>query len=327
MINLIDRNPQLGSSAFKNSYFSRVLNPPFSIFNKLSKYLIDGKIGDFSLDKTQREIIDYIICNFELIIVGDVQALSKILEEFDRKKWSREFHNGKKATGFSRAITKCFNYSLFRKKNGSWLAQTIGIKSCPYCNAQYTLILTQKGRALLQFDHFFSKHKYPFFSLSLYNLVPCCANCNLTKSSNDLNYRTHFHPYHNSLNRVAKFYLNYDIKALDLNKLIASEESELEIIFLSLFRESEDFVTRHDKIYFINEIYKNHTDVARELLVKAILYNNHYQKAVSKIEGLFKDRDQLMRYILGHYIEENEILSRPLTKMYRDIAVQLKLIS
>lgn len=33
-------------------------------------------------------------------------------------------------------------------------------------------------------DHFYPKSLYPFFALSLYNLIPVCGTCNLVKSDN-----------------------------------------------------------------------------------------------------------------------------------------------
>ncbi|MFK4985705.1 hypothetical protein ACI4B7_28170, partial [Klebsiella pneumoniae] len=79
-----------------------------------------------------------------------------------------------------------------------WLARQLNLKCCPYCNAQYTIIANSdagKTIAKFQFDHFFSKDKFPYLSISLYNLIPSCANCNITKSKKPLNLKDHYHPY------------------------------------------------------------------------------------------------------------------------------------
>ena len=77
--------------------------------------------------------------------------------------------------------------SLLKSRNDvlkrNWCAYTfvimLGLRVCPYCNEQYIApILTHKGRVRADLDHFFSKKKYPFFALSIYNLIPCCKFCN-----------------------------------------------------------------------------------------------------------------------------------------------------
>jgi hypothetical protein len=80
------------------------------------------------------------------------------------------FFDNNKATRFSLAIQKALNYKGFRKAKtkGIWLAQKLNIKVCPYCNTQYTLVINngENHKAKFQFDHFFPKSRYPFFSLS-----------------------------------------------------------------------------------------------------------------------------------------------------------------
>lgn len=59
--------------------------------------------------------------------------------------------------------------------------------SCPLCNSVRLVVRKSKNGELdyreCEFDHFFSKSKFPIFALSLYNLVPSCHSCNHVKSS------------------------------------------------------------------------------------------------------------------------------------------------
>lgn len=64
------------------------------------------------------------------------------------------------------------------------MVQGLDIRTCPYCNRAF--IGSVKNNKLgVQLDHFYSKSKYPFFAVSLYNLIPCCSSCNMNKSDDD----------------------------------------------------------------------------------------------------------------------------------------------
>ncbi len=55
---------------------------------------------------------------------------------------------------------------------------------CPYCNLNDFSIKDGEGdefNSTFQLDHFYDKDTYPFFAVSIFNLVPCCAKCNSNK--------------------------------------------------------------------------------------------------------------------------------------------------
>ncbi len=57
---------------------------------------------------------------------------------------------------------------------------------CPYCNINdFSLPNVNEYKSSFQLDHFLAKDTYPFFALSIYNLVPCCGVCNQIKSKNE----------------------------------------------------------------------------------------------------------------------------------------------
>lgn len=61
-----------------------------------------------------------------------------------------------------------------------WLQRCLGLRTCPYCNANYTIV-SAKGRFRADLEHFFPKSKYPYLSVTLYNLFPSCPTCNKLK--------------------------------------------------------------------------------------------------------------------------------------------------
>ncbi len=107
---------------------------------------------------------------------------------------------------------------LFDKQYDNWAGRKTGftsyafikslnIKACPYCNLEYVQI-AQFERAKVQnvkdkfvrpaLDHFYPKAIYPFFALSLNNLVPTCTTCNSSIKGVDnsiKSYKDIIHPY------------------------------------------------------------------------------------------------------------------------------------
>lgn len=100
-----------------------------------------------------------------------------------------------------------FNYKKFSSQREGWgaypLIDELRNTVCPYCNRSYTHSVFEDdifgGRPEL--DHFLSKSFFPFFALSVYNLIPVCHSCNHAKldkhvvkvAASEAEY-THLHP-------------------------------------------------------------------------------------------------------------------------------------
>lgn len=62
-----------------------------------------------------------------------------------------------------------------------WLQNQLGVKVCPYCNRMYATTLYGKRRTRPDFDHFYPQSRYPYLTVSLFNLIPSCNVCNKAK--------------------------------------------------------------------------------------------------------------------------------------------------
>lgn len=69
------------------------------------------------------------------------------------------------------------------KKISIALTEDLNLTVCPYCNRDYINGRSDDNSGC-QLDHFFCRSKYPFLSVSLYNLVPSCSVCNNIKREN-----------------------------------------------------------------------------------------------------------------------------------------------
>lgn len=82
-----------------------------------------------------------------------------------------------------------FNYDALNyekkcqeKNTAYWLQEQLGVEVCPYCNRMYTTTLFGKNKIRPDFDHFYPQSKYPYLTVSLFNLIPSCSMCNRKKS-------------------------------------------------------------------------------------------------------------------------------------------------
>jgi hypothetical protein len=108
------------------------------------------------------------------IIIADPAYLEQRLEEYQRR------FSGIFTEEFLKVIeVECFFYDNYKKWKAYDLAHALGMNTCCYCNRQFTFTYeSADGNTRPTFDHFLKKSTYPFFSLSLFNLIPSCKICN-----------------------------------------------------------------------------------------------------------------------------------------------------
>ena len=109
------------------------------------------------------------------LINSNVKVRNKLYEENKNElQESREL--------YKKVFTKP-DSTINNKKNNISLIQDLGVTVCPYCNRNY--INSRNYIQGCEFDHYFSKSSYPFFALTLSNLIPSCSTCNRIKNKNN----------------------------------------------------------------------------------------------------------------------------------------------
>lgn len=91
---------------------------------------------------------------------------------------------------------KMFDYKTFSKKSDNntnkWdayaLCKAVAPRICPYCNRNFTPIVTIRNldKARPELDHFIPKSIFPMFAVSFHNLIPSCHCCNHNKGSKNI---------------------------------------------------------------------------------------------------------------------------------------------
>lgn len=247
--------------------------------------------------------------NLEKLITLNYKELCNLKDFIDRNKSFTELNK----------TQKDYFYTLYKRLKKPEYIKDLDITVCPYCNRNYILNF-EKSKSLnatAQLDHFFDKSTYPYFSISIFNLIPSCGICNQRKSTqqNDI-----YHPFESAFNDDVKFRLKIKDSEFYYNK--NSLEIEADVI------NDEKKVNSHINTFNIQNLYNEHKDIALELIQKAQIYNESYiDELYQKYEGtLFKNREDVLRHITGGYIEDKDINKRPLSKLIKDISEELDLI-
>lgn len=275
------------------------------------------------------------------IIIDNPKGLEIFINEYKNNGYQLRIfdpnngYNGE-LTDFGKILLKIFNYKSFRKsKKAIWFASSINLKSCTTCNTQYTLKTNQANgeKLLFHLDHYFPKSVYPYLSLSYYNLVPCCASCNMSKSNKSFTLKENIHPYIDSFHDIAKFNIDRSSIAdflIDPNN--NEEKINYQVDIRAKYFGNKAFETKLENYlseFRINEQYSQFKDIAAETYLKSRFYNKKRRK---ELKYFFQDcgielNDELIkRFILGNFHQDKDLLRRPLAKFMKDIAEDVSLI-
>ncbi|PFF75828.1 hypothetical protein CN341_19730 [Bacillus cereus] len=246
-------------------------------------------------------------------------------------------------------INNIFDYGNFRDQYGidkegkrMWgayeLVKQLKVSVCPYCNRQFITVSEpsedEGGRTRPQLDHFYSQSKFPFFSVSFFNLIPCCYVCNSNlKRDQEFSIDTHMHPYENSFEDLVQFTVKFkaekddedylkvwnsntdlfsiDIKVNELKRVNYNEEE-----FYNLYKKIE----KNRKTFKLKTLYNTHKDYVGEILVKSRTYNDDKINSLCKeFPDLFSTKEDLVRLVYSNYVDSSQFDKRVLAKLTRDI--------
>lgn len=326
MIAINPRNIQLA----KSKYFE-LINPKNKNGSYHKSHALISRIEDklaTTTNKNKQAFWQYLLDNLTKLLLGELEVLLAHKEELERLS--------SKALISQKSILETFKYKTFRKsKRCQHFAEWLDVKVCPYCNKNYThtTVINKENEANkirldFDFDHFLDKAKNPYFSLSLYNLIPSCKVCNSCyKKEEPFVSQTHIHPYKEGFGNDCKF--TFNIKDVDfITQNTASISLNLEIQEAVKFTAKEKQIQGNMDTFKLNERYQNHKDYALELIHKNIVYNEDYINSLyQQYEGtLFKNREDVLRLITTNYIEEQDLGKRPLAKLTKDLVEDLDLI-
>lgn len=180
-------------------------------------------------------------------------------------------------------------------------------KTCPYCNIQLITRLEEclencglhyEMRPAL--DHFLSKNKFPFFALTVSNLIPSCKECN-TDLKLEKNFKDprHINPMGQSFEGVASF----DIKLKDDSDILQIIESiynygELNTSGIEIFLDTTDAASDQNINDFnLKNRYNDHIENVRFFLEKLPKVTKEKIKSYQDLFDIDDFETALQRYI------------------------------
>lgn len=270
---------------------------------------------------------------FKELIIGDVSTLRNIKKRLDKN----EILKSKSAVVKMKSYFEG-QYDEFRSDQSIWggaqLIKELGITVCPYCNRNFidTYMFEankNKIKSNAQLDHFYPKEKYPFFSVSLYNLIPCCYACNHVKS-NSSNHIVHpfTEDYENDAKFSTTFITDNSERSYDVNYLYGNSDNFKLVLNVDDSDPKKEILIRNSiEAFQIIELYDLNRDYVKELIKKAIIYNeSRINELYNNYTNLFQNREEVVQMIMGNYLNSSDLDKRPLSKLTKDICEEIGLI-
>lgn len=187
-----------------------------------------------------------------------------------------------------------------------------GLRVCPYCNRQYiTPIYSDRGKMRADIDHFLPKSKFPYFSMSLYNLIPVCKSCNQSlKGDREFDFDS-LSPYEDHISDYFKFRAN-----------VRTHEITIKIYG------TNPAIMPHLDIFKIETLYNYHQRQVEEMITKRIAYPDEYiQRLYEENSDYFNSVNDVKQLIIGFIADKSKLNDEAFLKLRRDLAEQLGFLS
>lgn len=228
-------------------------------------------------------------------------------------------------------LENVFRFNHLNMKKTYAFVSSLGIAVCPYCNRNYIQVISKEQgknkehQTRPQLDHFINKDEYPFLAVSMMNLVPSCAPCNLGKSNNE---QRILYPYKEGISDKYRF----SIKTINsIRYLTKSQGCESEFgleIEKSSYDANDDFDARvkgSAEMFGWNDLYEMDKSYALKVYQNSYIFNKDFQKSiVEAMPGLFSSITEVQRILNPKLVSVDRFNSEPLSKLTYDISEQAR---
>lgn len=264
--------------SLSNDSFEELILAPFSKLKRAKEYIEKN-----TFSKMEKEC-------FGVNTLG-------IIDKTNRKSLYEQLHDN-----FTNVMRASINKETVRVK----IAKNNGkLTVCPFCNRDY---INSRGRKRsgAQIDHFYPRANYPVFSLSLYNLVPICGNCNRIKSNSNVKFVS---PWDEDIDWNDAIKFSYEMEKVDSYKVTIEAEGD---------------ARNNIEQMQIRNAYSIHSVEVEELLEKQRYYSETQKEEIKKVlkDLSITDMD-IKRVIFGAEITQDKIKTKSLGKMTRDLHKKL----
>lgn len=317
----------------RNEYYSKLFSERRTNFNmpkeKLKKLASTiwkayrkGTNHNVSWDKYFRYVKNIIRHYDDIIALKPSQFDIYHIKYFNELTGSDLARNIISSKHFYELVVEAMRYDDVRNTEYAPYVRKLDIKTCIYCNAQFSLPTHGKGNAntdvtTYEIDHFYPKSIYPFLCTTFFNLAPSCGPCNRRKSDN----KVEFCLYTEDKSECSPFHFLLSKQSVT-NYLITNKKDDLDFAI-----EGNGNLLESHKVFYLDDIYKEHKDVAEELVWRHKIYSQAYRNSIlSQFKKIFdkQEDDDCYRLLFGIYPSSTHIHKRPLTLFSRDLSKQLE---
>lgn len=236
-------------------------------------------------------------------------------------------------------------YNNFRNSQGAKFVKALNVNICPYCNRSYLELYTCKDNGKLkkyfkgELDHYYSKSKYPYLALCIFNLIPSCKVCNHEKLDEDIRV---IYPYRNEKEECCRFKISEltDKDIFDItfrNKIADLDKKKYDITYLQ--GTSDNFkveieatndkykkvVDNSIKCFNLDKKYNSSKNYIKCILRRNYIYNESYVNSLYNSFGeYFESKDEVKKVLFDSEFKDSEFDNRPLSKLTFDIIQSIK---
>jgi len=308
------------------SNFERLLEINEKIENDYIQVIVKEKVK--ALYQTEETYIDSYFdnrINNKIIVCKTTdEKLKKIINSEINKELCGVFKNMRTILYENNTIHSVISKFFIEKSN------ELQIKSCYYCNIDFVNVYKEAGNKKYHFtlDHVLPKSKYPYFSISLFNLVPSCYTCNSKlKLANEFSINNDLAkicPSSEGFNfdENTTFTLEFNINDSNFKSKIEKIQQIEDVIIDLKNKYSNNGVKEFIDIFDLQGRYEYHKNICFDLIDKRKKYPD---KEISNIATLIKrDVFTVKKDIFG--LEIFESTNAPFEKYKQDIAEQLGIV-
>lgn len=292
-----------------NASIFKVLRTPTAKDLLESKY---KKIYQMFYDKTTGELIEEEV---KKLLLADRKGLEKYIDIFG------EYESDKALS--DELLHNIFRYDRYSKRKiVNTILQIMNVSVCPYCNRQYIFAITSR-KVRPQLDHYYPKSKYPYLALSLYNMIPSCSTCNMSKSSLDTKIKPILYPYDEEFGDDVKFEIKIKNSA-NFVKVLQGVSGEFIIEIRTPETINQTTINTQVQKLHLDELYNKHIDYVMDIIKsKYINTPERIKEIYMKFPMLFHSSEEVKKMVYMADTRKESWGKRPLSKLTHDIDKQL----
>ncbi|MFX4208606.1 HNH endonuclease [Aliarcobacter butzleri] len=289
----------------ENLYYNTIANSKADKFN--------GLTFEEYYNKNYKKILQY---DLKEILCGDFEKLLILKNTIGKRNTNdiKSFFNYDK----SKINKKNPLISKLQPKISKFFEQNIEVHTCYYCNIDFINIFKKQNELKNGFtlDHVLEKAAYPYFALSLYNLVPACYVCNSKVKDSKIHF-DNFSPTNKNFDFNEK--VKFKSFIINTNLQIEKEEDFYIRLIENFSNKFDDYITSLN----LNNRYDYHKYKVLEMIEKRRKYPDSRIKELSNLTT--QSIEDIKQDLFGIYIKE-ELHVKPLIKLIKDISEELGLI-